>query len=249
MRVMTWSSVREKPTRSWPATVPTSSTPDAGRDIVFGGTGDDTVFGGGDADLIYGEAGNDRVFGDAGDDMINGGAGNDSVFGGAGNDTFVAESGDGNDSYFGDDASGGAGNDTIDLSAINVATTVDLGAGGRGTASSAQSGSDTLWDIENVVTGSGADTITANSATNRINGGAGNDTFKFGSAADADGDTIVGFQAGDRIDLSGIDANTGTTGNQAFALLTGISPYGSREAHHHARNQGRRRLHGRSRQC
>ncbi len=194
-----------------------------GRDIVFAGTGDDTVFGGSDADFIYGEAGGDRIFGDAGDDMISGGAGDDTIFGGAGNDVIVAETGDGNDVYFGDEAGGGSGVDTLNMSAISSAITVDLGNGGinAGYASSASSGSDTLWGFENVVTGSGADTIAASNATNVIDGGAGNDTFKFASVAAANGDTIVGFQAGDRIDLSGIDANGGSAGNQAFALVTG----------------------------
>ena len=41
-----------------------------------------------------------------------------------------------------------------------------------------------------------------------IDGGGGADTFKFLSSADANGDTIVGFQPGDKIDLSGIDATS-----------------------------------------
>ena len=49
----------------------------------------------------------------------------------------------------------------------------------------------------------------------------GNDTFRFLSAQDADGDTILGFQPGDRIDLSGIDANAGVSGNQSFTLMSG----------------------------
>jgi hypothetical protein len=53
-----------------------------------------------------------------------------------------------------------------------------------------------------------------------IDGGAGNDTFRVLSAADANGDTIVGFQPGDRIDLSGIDANT-TSANHQFTLVAG----------------------------
>ena len=54
-----------------------------------------------------------------------------------------------------------------------------------------------------------------------MNGGAGNDTFKFLSTAAANGDTILGFEPGDRLDLSGIDANVGTAGNQAFTLVIG----------------------------
>ena len=86
--------------------------------------------------------------------------------GGAGNDLFVASQGDGNDTYYGDDMAGGCGsggNDTLDMAAITANITVDLGTGflGRGSASSSQSGTDMLWGIENVVTGSGDDTITA----------------------------------------------------------------------------------------
>ena len=199
-----------------------------GSDIVFGEAGDDTIFGGTGADLLYGNAGNDRIFGDAGDDMLAGGAGDDLVSGGAGNDLFVAESGDGNDVYFGDEASGGTGVDTLNMSAIASPIAVDLGgSGSAGYASSATSGNDTLWGIENITTGAGADTITASVAANVLNGGAGNDTFKFTSAAAANGDTIVGFQTGDRIDLSGIDANSGTAGNQAFTLVTGALQTGA----------------------
>ena len=72
-----------------------------------------------------------------------------------------------------------------------------------------QSGVDKLVGIENVVTGSGNDVITASNAVNVMDGGAGNDIYRFLSAAGANNDTIVGFQPGDKIDLSAIDANTG----------------------------------------
>ena len=98
---------------------------------------------------------------------------------------------------------------------------------GRGSASSSLSGNDTLWGIENVVTGSGADTITANAAVNIIDGGAGNDKFVFLSEKDADGDTIIGFQPGDKIDLSATDANNGLAGNQAFTLVNGSTLTGA----------------------
>ena len=123
----------------------------------------------------------------------------------------MAEAGDGDDTYFGDDMIGGAGNDTLDMSAITANITADLGTGlmGRGSASSSQSGNDTLWGVENIVTGSGNDTITASASVNVIDGGAGQDVYRFHSAADANGDTIVSFQPGDKIDLSGIDARAG----------------------------------------
>jgi Ca2+-binding RTX toxin-like protein len=163
--------------------------------------------------IIHGTAGKDRMVGTGGDDVIDAGGGNDTVYGGDGDDTFVANTGDGNDSYFGE-----AGSDTLDMSAILARVTVDLGGGSAG---STQSGADRLSGIENVVTGAGADSITASTAANVMAGGAGNDTFRFTSAAAADGDTILDFQQGDVLDLSGIDANAGKWGNQAFTLVAG----------------------------
>ncbi|WP_183097160.1 peroxidase family protein [Mesorhizobium sp. YM1C-6-2] len=195
-----------------------------GRDMAFGGGGNDDILGGAGADMLYGDGGSDRIFGDEGDDLIDAGTGNDHVQGGAGNDTILAMAGDGDDTYWGDgmSASCGDGVDTLDMSAITANITADLGtgAGGRGSATSSQSGSDALWGIENIVTGSGNDVITASSAANVIDAGTGNDTFRFLSAADADGDTIMGFQPGDRIDLSGIDADIGSANHQ-FTLVTG----------------------------
>ncbi len=197
----------------------------AGRDSILAGAGDDTVFAGADADLIHGEAGADRIFGQGGDDVIFAGAGNDTVVGGAGNDLFVAGQYDDHDVYFGDEIGGGNGVDTLDLSAITANLTVDLGNGvlGRGSAVSNESGDDTLWSIENVATGSGNDTITASTAVNVMQGGAGDDTFRFLDAAGADGDTILDFEPGDRLDVSGIDANSAVAGNQAFTLIPGTA--------------------------
>jgi Ca2+-binding RTX toxin-like protein len=181
------------------------------------------MFGGGQADVVYGDAGADRIFGEAGNDLITAGAGDDAVFGGAGDDLIVAELGDGNDVYFGDDSDGGTGVDTLDMSAATTSVTVNLGSGplSNGTASSSLTGNDTIWGIENVNTGSGNDTITASNAANVMNGGAGNDTYRFTSASAADGDTILGFEPGDRVDLTAIDANVGTAADQSFTLVTG----------------------------
>ncbi len=190
---------------------------DAGRDVIFAGDNDDTVFGGDDADMIYGEDGDDRIFGDDGGDLIDAGLGSDTVFGGLGDDLLIAHIGDGNDTY-----DGGAGIDTLDLGSLTAAVTVDLGTGvgGRGNIIGSQSGTDALYSVENITTGSGSDRITTSNAVNIIDGGEGNDVFVFGSGAAANGDTILGFEAGDKIDLSGIDANSGAAGSQSFTLVT-----------------------------
>jgi Ca2+-binding RTX toxin-like protein len=185
---------------------------------VFGNEGNDDVFGGGGKDLLFGDAGDDRLFGDAGDDAIEGGTGNDTVYGGAGNDRILATVGDGDDLYF-----GATEEDTLDYSAIAANITADLGngIGQHGSVSSAQSGTDKVFGFEDFIGGSGDDTIVASSVANMMDGGGGNDTFVFGSGGDADGDTIKGFQPGDKIDLSAIDANTGASGNQSFVLFAG----------------------------
>lgn len=62
--------------------------------------------------------------------------------------------------------------------------------------------------------GGGADVLT---------GGAGADTFKLGGSTDSPtgtSDRITDFLSGtDKIDLSGIDANSGAGGNQAFSFI------------------------------
>jgi Ca2+-binding RTX toxin-like protein len=194
-----------------------------GRDVLFGDDGDDDLFGDDDDDMIYGGNGDDRLFGGDGNDLLDGGDSEDAVFGGNGNDLFVAAHLDGNDTYYGGDISSDTGNDTLDMGVLIVDATVDLGTGvgGRGSAVSSQTGTDSLFGIENVTTGSGNDTIIMSNAVNVVDGGQGEDVFVFGSAAAAHGDIIRGFEAGDKLDLSGIDANAGTAGNGTFTLESG----------------------------
>mgnify|MGYP002066518737 CR=1 FL=1 len=63
-----------------------------------------------------------------------------------------------------------------------------------------------------------------NAGTDTLTGGDGNDTFKFDAASDSSAtlalsDVITDFMHGtDKIDLSAIDANTGSGDDQAFAF-------------------------------
>jgi Ca2+-binding RTX toxin-like protein len=93
-----------------------------------------------------------------------------------------------------------------------------------GTASSSETGSDTINTVENVIGGAGDDTITVNNAQNILFGGAGDDTFVFtstGAAGNgANRDQIGDFSVdADLIDVSGIDANAGQAGNPAFVFV------------------------------
>ena len=211
----------------------------SGDDVIFGGGGTDDILGDDGDDMIFGDGGADRILGGDGDDYINAGAGNDTVFGGDGDDWIVAENGDGDDIYYGDDMVGGTGNDTLDMSAITANITADLGTGfmNRGSVTSSESGNDTIWGVENFVGGWGDDTVIASTAVNVIDGGGGNDVFRFLSAAHADGDTIVGFQPGDKIDLSSMDANGCASGNQSFAIVSdGFSGKGQLMITHETRD-------------
>ncbi len=66
----------------------------------------------------------------------------------------------------------------------------------------------------------GNDTLNGNGGKDVLWGRSGSDTFVFDTASEANGDTIGDFVQGiDKIDLSGIDANTRTYGNQAFTFI------------------------------
>ncbi|ODT80451.1 MAG: hypothetical protein ABS76_16055 [Pelagibacterium sp. SCN 64-44] len=205
----------------------------SGNDVITGSAGNNVLSGGGGNDTIRGGAGNDTIRGGAGNDRLYGDAGNDVLYGEDGNDTFYATLNDGNDTY-----DGGAGTDTLNFAAVTAAATINLLTG---KATSAQTGTDKLVSIENVVGGSGNDIITGSNGANVLNGGngndrieglggkdiltggAGSDVFIFRSVAHsqvgANRDVITDFTKGaDRIDLSGIDANTALAGDQAFSF-------------------------------
>ena len=134
--------------------------------------------------------------------------------GNAGDDTFLGTDGDCNDLIY-----GGEGTDTIDMASVTSDLTVRLGNDGtdRGSVTTAEGGRDTIWSIENFVGGSGDDTIFASDAANVLDGGDGNDTFVFETAASAQGDHINGLNAGDVLQFgSGADAVTISSRDQAL---------------------------------
>ncbi|WP_417584889.1 M10 family metallopeptidase C-terminal domain-containing protein [Pelagibacterium sp.] len=206
-----------------------------GMNDVVGSDSADTLPKGSSSDLYHGGAGNDTIQGGGGDDIMFGDAGDDTVYGNAGDDIFVATLDDGNDTYI-----GGSGSDVLDLSRISADVTVNANS-----ATSTQTGTDSLRSIENIIGGSGNDTIIGSGAANMISGGRGNDVldgrggkdvlvggegsdvFVFRNIAhsrpDSLGrDVITDFTQGeDVIDLSIIDAAAGVGGNQAFIFLAG----------------------------
>ena len=136
----------------------------------------------------------DNLFGgSAGDDGFTAGDGNDTAYGRAGTDTLSGENG--NDRLFGDAGSdtlsGGSGSDSIYGGADN-----DIITGGA--------------DADALYGEAGTDTLTGGGGRDMLYGGAGNDIFAFddgdSGATVATADRIMDFAAGDRIDLSAIDA-------------------------------------------
>jgi Ca2+-binding RTX toxin-like protein len=177
----------------------------------FTGTGSDganTINGGAGADTLDGGLGNDSLNGNAGNDTLTGGAGNDSVNGGAGNDRLVAVIGDGNDAY-----NGGTDIDTYDLSATTAGAVVTATS-----STSAQTGTDTLTNVESIIGSQGNDSITVNGGVNVIDGQGGNDTINAGGGNDsvsggAGNDTLTGG--------TGDDILSGGIGNDTFNYLFG----------------------------
>ena len=208
----------------------------SGDDQLFGGTYDDVLYGGTGNDMLDGGGSRDELYGGIGNDVLTGGGSHDQLYGGEGDDTFVASIGDRADIYVGDDGTGNVGVDTLDMSAITANIMVDFRAG---FTQSSQTWRDTITEIENVVTGSGDDTIVANEVVNVMDGGDGNDIFRFQTSDDANGDTIMNFVAGDMIDLSFIDANGAAAGDGAFTLGTGgLTGAGQLSVSYEARDDG-----------
>uniref|UniRef100_UPI002FC5C58E M10 family metallopeptidase C-terminal domain-containing protein n=1 Tax=Devosia sp. TaxID=1871048 RepID=UPI002FC5C58E len=173
--------------------------------VIMGTAGDNNMAARSTANTYYGLAGNDTISGGGGNDVIYGGEGNDTAGGGGGNDTFMATLNDGNDRY-----TGNAGVDVYDLSLTTAAATVNLTAG---TASSSQTGSDTLNTIENIIGSAGNDVITGSSGANMLNGGDGDDVLLGVGGVD----TLIGGAGNDRITGgAGRDVMTGGPGDDTF---------------------------------
>jgi Ca2+-binding RTX toxin-like protein/arylsulfatase A-like enzyme len=209
----------------------------------------DTLIGGAGADVLRGGAGDDMLSGGAWNDELWGGAGNDVMTGGAGADRFHVDAGADRitDLGFGgaDTLIVWAGASvTATLAAGWAAPRLTANSGVANIlanghdANLAQATGSQGWNVSNagsatgvVLTGSaladrltggsGADTLIGGLGADVLAGGAGADVFRFTSAAAADGDVILDFNAaqGDVIDLSPIDANGARPGNAAFAFL------------------------------
>lgn len=196
-----------------------------GRDTILGGSGNDDLSGEGDSDVVYGGSGNDRLHGNVGNDKLDGGSGDDFIVGGEGNDWLIG--GLGSDSLYGGPGdnrlNGGFGNDLL-----HVSSHKNLLIGGAGNDMLyGGAGDDTLFgnaDRDTLRGGAGADVLDGGSGQDMLFGGAAADQFVFRHAENfvrGTFDTIADFSPaeGDKVDLSGMDADRFVAGNQAFDFI------------------------------
>jgi Ca2+-binding RTX toxin-like protein len=202
------------------------------------GTGnglDNTVTGNAAANVLIGGAGNDILSGGGDDDTLNGGEGADQMSGGTGNDVYFVDN-------TGDQVSedGNAG----DLDMVKSSVTYVLGPNLEKLVLTGTAATDGIGnELDNTLTGNAAantlsglggddkllggdgdDDLVGGGGMDVLAGGGGADTFVFLAATDsgvtaATRDRIADFAAGDQIDLSAIDANSGTPADDAFTLI------------------------------
>ncbi|MDQ0464116.1 Ca2+-binding RTX toxin-like protein [Caulobacter ginsengisoli] len=219
-----------------------------GNDILAGGSGNDILDGGADNDSLDGGAGNDQLNGAAGTDSLTGGDGNDVLDGGIGADGLTGGLGD-DVYYVDDAGdtvteASGQGADTVRtmvtyaLSA-NVENMILDGSGSIGGTGNGLANAMTGNGGDNVIDGqagddvlkglNGNDTLIGGTGADILVGGGGTDTFVVTQASviqshlggGLEVDTVNDLIAAqsDRLDLSAIDADSGTAGDQAFQLV------------------------------
>ncbi|TXR46287.1 calcium-binding protein, partial [Phyllobacterium endophyticum] len=186
------------------------------RDTIHGGAGDDKLDGGDGNDIILGQAGADELNGGFGDDILSGGNNRDVVRGGDGNDTVIGDADQVADQY-----DGGPGRDTLDYTAAQNGSMIDLAAG---TASSEEIGEDTFSPFEVLLAGAGQDEIQGSERAEEIHGNGGNDRIDGAGGADV----VSGGEGADQLsDGAGADTVSGNNGDDTVtaALDTADDTY------------------------
>jgi Ca2+-binding RTX toxin-like protein len=223
-----------------------SLTGGGGDDVLVGGTTDSTLTGGDGADIMYGGAAHDTFRYDsisnsnfsAYDSVINFTPDQDKIDISAidGGKVTIARF-EGTTFIYSAPDSGGNFQSVITVSGTSLKATDVIASGGAtqaftmvGDSAShnvadtliAGAGNDILYGLD------GNDTLIGAGGADFMIGGAGADTFVYNAPADSTPfaqDLIFDFNSaeGDKLSLTGIDANSGTGANDAFTVVTSFS--------------------------
>ena len=186
---------------------------------LYGGAGDDTISASnlapaGSYNELYGGDGADILDGSRQNERLDGGRGADQMRGSSGDDTYVVDRREDVVVEFIDQ-----GVDTVEIRYSYI-----LGANLENLLLTDSSDAN-IWGNtgQNVLVGNaGNNLVTGRGGVDLLTGGDGGDTFRYVSLVDSNVsggiDRIEDFDfgEGDRVDVSAIDANFGTAGNQAF---------------------------------
>ena len=179
-------------------------TRDLGDRIVLGDHGSAyvTVDAGAGNDTLTGSQSRDALDGGGGDDVIDGRAGTDYLDGGPGADVLDGGNGPSDKVYY------TARTENLQISSDGVAND---GAAGEG---------DNVLNVEDILSGSGNDTIVEFSASGFVAGNGGDDTI---SVAPGAAGTLLGGAGNDSLDAgSSISRLQGGTGNDTLASKNGL---------------------------
>jgi Ca2+-binding RTX toxin-like protein len=209
---------------------------DDGNDKVYGDDGNDNLYGGVGADYLYGGADVDHLYGGDGNDNLDGGTGADYLAGGLGNDVYIVDNVA--DTVFENAAEGydivrASVNYTLadNVEALEQQGTDSISGTGNALANTltGNSGNNLLKGLAGNDTlngGDGNDTLIGGVGNDQMTGGNGYDTFVVlqeslgGPSIETDFVYDLNMAGGDRIDLSAIDADSTTAGNQAFSFVS-----------------------------
>ncbi len=219
-----------------------------GNDIaneINGGTTIDYLHGAGGNDILNGGDGDDVLYGEDDHDILNGGAGSDLMYGGYGNDVFYVECegdtvveliGQGTDHVYTSLTTyvlsdhvenltfNGLGDPDLHFTGSNVGNIL-IGRGGDDVLNGLGGADDLYGEAGNDVLdgGAGDDLLIGGSGADVLAGGTGGDLFRFfdgDSGTGAAADRITDFvNTVDKIDLRGVDADSGLVGDQAFSFI------------------------------
>ena len=233
---------------------------DSGANVLDGGNGNDYLAGGGGNDTLYGGNGNDTLDGGSGRDTVVGGKGNDTYCVDSATEVVVESPGEGTDlvrsgvsfalpdnvenlELIWSSWVSGTGNALDNRITGNAGDNLLRGLDGNDYLDGA-AGSDTLEGgngNDALFGGFGNDKLVGGTGADVLYGGSGNDTFVFRTLTDstvAAPDRIMDLSAGDKVDLSVIDADTTVTGDQAFALVARFTGHPGEATLHNAAASG-----------